>query len=311
MSIPETQPSKAKAPKIELPEIKYNDPINFVETKLLYLSTRSSSGTVLNGDAKSHVIYDLRSYINYEDDPTVQYVSISLPYVSMVNSNYIVTQYNNTLEIQGAGYLKITIPIGNYNVDTLTAFLVSALSPYNFTVEFNTRTLKYTFTNSVFAFYFLASSTADYIVGFSSIVSSTITAPYTLEMPRLVNLLPTPSYQIVAVGGTMYNGLILAPNGMVQQSSVLASIPNIGKQTTTLIYRNDGQEFRLESLSQTTLELMFLDNENRLVDYNGLTCFMCLKINIHRKIQTIKSKFIDMLERAIATRMNAEIDNEM
>jgi hypothetical protein len=130
-------------------------------------------------------------------------------------------------------------------------------------------------------------------------------------MPRLVNLLPTPSYQIIAVGGSMYNGLILAPNGMVQQSNVLASIPNIGKQTTTLIYRNDGQEFRLSSLSQTTLEVMILDNEGRLVDYNGLTTFMCLKINIHRKIQTIKSKFTDMLERALITRMNAEIDNEM
>jgi hypothetical protein len=130
-------------------------------------------------------------------------------------------------------------------------------------------------------------------------------------MPRLVNLLPTPSYQIIAVGGSMYNGLILAPNGMVQQSNVLASIPNIGKQTTTLIYRNDGQEFRLSSLSQTTLELMILDNEGRLVDFNGLTTFMCLKINIYRKIQTIKSKFTDMLERAIATRINAEIDNEI
>lgn len=305
-----TQP-KAKVSKFELPRIEYNEPVNFVETKLLYLSTRSSSGTVLNGDAKSHVIYDLRSYINYEDDPTVQHVSISLPYVSMVNSNYIVTQYTNTLEIQGSGYLKITIPVGNYTVDDLTSFLVSALTPYNFTVTFNTRTLKYTFTNSSFAFYFLASSTADYIVGFSGIVSSTAIAPYTLEMPRLVNLLPTPSYQIIAVGGSMYNGLILAPNGMVQQSNVLASIPNIGKQTTTLIYRNDGQEFRLSSLSQTTLEVMILDNEGRLVDYNGLTTFMCLKINIHRKIQTIKSKFTDMLERALITRMNAEIDNEM
>jgi len=307
----ETQAPKTKLPKLELPKIEYNDPINFVETKLLYLSTRSSSGTVLNGDAKSHVIYDLRSYINYEDDPTVEYVTISLPYVSMVNSNYIITQYTNTLEIQGSGYLKIEIPVGNYTVDDLTTYLQTTLAPYSFTVTFNTRTLKYTFTNSSFAFYFLASSTADYIVGFSGVVTSTATAPYTLEMPRLVNLLPTPSYQIIAVGGSMYNGLILAPNGMVQQSNVLASIPNIGKQTTTLIYRNDGQEFRLSSLSQTTLELMLLDNENRLVDFNGLTTFLCLKVNIHRKIQTIKSKFKDMLERAIATRLNAEIDNEM
>lgn len=307
----ETQQANPKPSKLELPKIEYNDPVRFVETKLLYLSTRSSSGTVLNGDAKSHVIYDLRSYINYQDDPSVEYVSISLPYVSMVNSNYIVTQYTNTLEIQGSGYLKITIPVGNYNVDELTAFLQNALSPYSFTVTFNTRTLKFTFTNSSFAFYFLASSTADYIVGFSGVVTSTAVAPYTLEMPRIVNLLPTPSYQIVAVGGTMYNGLILSSSGMVQQSNVLASIPNIGKQTTTLIYRNDTQEFRLESLSQTTLEIMILDNENRLVDFNGLTTFICLKVNIHRKQVTVKSKFRDILERALITRINAEIDNEL
>lgn len=308
----ETQQANPKPSKLELPKIEYNEPVRFVETKLLYLSTRSSSGTVLNGDAKSHVIYDLRSYINYQDDPSVEYVSISLPYVSMVNSNYIVTQYTNTLEIQGSGYLKITIPVGNYNVDELTTFLQNALSPYSFSVTFNTRTLKFTFTNSSFAFYFLASSTADYIVGFSGVVSSTTAvAPYTLEMPRLVNLLPTPSYQIVAVGGTMYNGLILSSSGMVQQSNVLASIPNIGKQTTTLIYRNDTQEFRLESLSQTTLEIMILDNENRLVDFNGLTTFICLKVNIHRKQVTVKSKFRDILERALITRINAEIDNEL
>jgi hypothetical protein len=109
----------------------------------------------------------------------------------------------------------------------------------------------------------------------------------------------------------MYNGLILAPDGQVQVANVLACIPNIGKVNSQLVYRNDGQELRLSSLSQSFLEIQILDNENRLVDFNGITTFFSLKINVYRKQATIKGKFNDILERAIITRTNVEIDNEM
>lgn len=273
---------------------------------------RNSSGVVLNGDAKSHAIFDLRSYLNFEDDPNVLYVSISIPYATLVNSNYIVNQYNNILTIVKNGVpLTYTFPYGNYSVDTFMTQFTALCSADGFSITFDYLRVKFTITNSSMSFYLDGNSTIDYIVGFNNNVYSSETAPYSALMPRICNFLPTPSYQITTVGGTMYNGLILAPSGQVQQSNVLACIPNISKLNTQLVYRNDGQEFRLSTLSQTTLEVMILDNENRLVDFNGITTFFSLKINIHRKSAQIKGKFTDILERAIATRTNVEIDNEM
>jgi hypothetical protein len=307
--------NKTKTPKLErlvLPKIEYNESINFVETKLLYLSMRNSSGRVLNGDAKSHAVFDLRSYLNFEDDPNVLYVSISLPYATLVNSNYIVNQYNNILIIVKSGVpYTYTFPYGNYAVESFITQFNSLASGDGFTISFDYTRVKFTITNTTAPFYLDGNSTIDYIVGFNDNVYSTEVAPYTATMPRICNFLPTPSYQIAVVGGTMYNGLILAPNGQVQQSNILACIPNIGKLNTQLVYRNDGQDFRLSTLSQTFLEVMILDNENRFVDFNGITTFFSIKVNIHRKSAQIKGKFSDILERAIITRTNVELDNEM
>ena len=304
----------AKPEKLELKTLEYNESINYVETKILYLSTRNSSGQVLNGDAKSWVRYNLRSYLNFEDDPNVQYVSISIPYATMVNSNYIVNSYNNvlyySLSINYAVVYSLTIPPGNYDVNSMMNFLKSTYSfvENGFNLSFNNTTLKYTFTNSNYDFRLLGQSTCDYILGFNDTVQSD---DGTAICPRICNFLPTPSFQITTVGGTMYNGLILAPDGQVQIANVLACIPNIGKVNSQLVYRNDGQEFRLSTLSQNFLEIQILDNENRLVDFNGITTFFTLKINVYRKQSTIKGKFTDILERAIITRTNAEIDNQV
>lgn len=238
----------------------------------------------------------------------------------MVNSNYIVNDYNNILyyRLSNDDFVTLhsfTIPKGNYDVQSMLSYLNS----YNyftidgFTTTFNYTTLKFTMKNSLYEFEFSGDSTCDYILGFNDTISSgpVLSGFATLTMPRICNFLPTPSFQITTIGGTMYNGLILAPDGQVQVANVLACIPNIGKVNSQLVYRNDGQELRLSTLSQSFLEIQILDNENRLVDFNGLTVFFSLKINVYRKQATIKGKFNDILERAIITRTNVEIDNEM
>lgn len=306
------QTTNAKTERLVLPKLEYSESVNFVETKLVYLSMRNTSGRVLNGDAKSHAVFDLRSYLNFEDDPNVLYVSISLPYATLVNANYIVNQYNNTLIIVRSGVpYTYTFPYGNYSVDSFIPQFNTLCGGEGFSISFDYTRVKFTITNSAAPFYLDGNSSMDYIVGFNDNVYSSESVPYTATMPRICNFLPTPSYQIAVVGGTMYNGLIIAPNGQIQQSNILACIPNIGKLNTQLVYRNDGQEFRLSTLSQTTLEVMILDNENRFVDFNGITTFFSIKINIHRKNAQIKGKFSDILERAIITRTNAEIDNQM
>jgi hypothetical protein len=232
-----------------------------------------------------------------------------------------VNQYNNTLyyTLSDDNYTQIwtqTIPVGNYDVQSMLAFLNSAgtyLNNDGFSVIFDYTTLKFTFRNVSFEFEIQGNSTCDYIFGFNDTVGSgPLDLGYALlTMPRICNFLPTPSFQITTIGGTMYNGLILAPDGQVQVANVLACVPNIGKVNSQLVYRDDGQELRLASLSQSFLEIQILDNENRLVDFNGITTFFSLKINVYRKQATIKGKFNDILERAIITRTNVEIDNEM
>ena len=56
---------------------------------------------------KSDVLYDLKNYLMYEDDKTVEYITISVPSCVIVNSNYIINQYNRRTYIVKSGEAKL------------------------------------------------------------------------------------------------------------------------------------------------------------------------------------------------------------
>lgn len=270
---------------------KYEE-VKSKETKVLYLSTKSSSGQILNGDMKSDVIYNLRNYISYEDDNTVEYISISIPSVVLVNSNYIINQYNNVLNIDAGTFV---FPYGNYTARTFIDVFNSFVTGYTLAINIITSRFKITKTGG--GGFVINPSTIDFIMGFSG----TIVADGSYEFTRVCNFLPNASYQICVVNGSMYNGLVLGVDGQISYGNILCSIPNDSKLNTQIVYENSNGEFRLNTKSCDFLHIQIRDNGGNLVDFNGIATFYSLQINVYRKHLKLVGNFSDVLKSAVSS----------
>jgi hypothetical protein len=276
---------------------KYRE-MEIIDTKMIYLSTKSSSGTLLNGDMKSHIIYDLRSYINFDGDNSVDKITISMPYALLVNSNYIINQNNCRLSMQIGGFVdNWDFPYGNYGVSSFMSTFSSLVSGY--TISFNSVTNKFSISNASYAFTILGTSTIDYIMGFNENISSSVVgATNTAIMPRVCNFLPNASFQICTIGGVLYNGLVLDKNGS-SYGNVLCSVPNVSTNNTQLVYNGTNEEFQLQGLNQSFIELAIFDNNGDYIDFNGIASFFALKIKVYRKIQKLIGSFSNVLKMPI------------
>lgn len=261
------------------------------DTKVLNLSTQSSSGTLLNGDKKSKVAYELRNFIDYENDQTVEYISVSMPYVVLCNSCYIINDTNNTIVCQqysGDELLTTTtvaFAVGNYNVNTF-------ISQWNYhignlggvTISFNANKQKFSLTLPSGGFsrvVFTAATTMDYIIGFTgSLELSVIDTP--VEMPRCANFLPLPRFNIVC--DWLNNGAMIASSGSsFSSSTIMASVPNNSKNNNMIVYESAENEFLLKTINVNNITISIMDDRGNYVDFNGVASYFSLRFNIFRR----------------------------
>lgn len=282
--------------------------MEIVETKILYLSTKSSSGMLLNGDKKSHIVYDLRSYINFDGDSTVRKITISMPYALLVNSNYIINETNNRLSILVGGLTtNYDFPFGNYGAASFIAAFSAVVSGYS--ISINAISNKFSISHPTNVFTVLGTSTIDYILGFSDNVSSVAGVANVATMPRVCNFLPTASFQICTIGGVIYNGLVLDKNGG-SYGNVLCSVPNVSTNNTQLVYNGTAEEFQLQGLNQSFIELAIKDNSGEFVDFNGVASFFSLKIKVYRTIERLVGSFSDVLKMPIYQQIQTQNTEE-
>lgn len=278
-----------------------------VETKMLYLSTKSSQCTQLNGDLKSHVSFDIKSFLDYQDDETVQTATLSMPYAILCNSNYQINYTNSRLDIlESATNISYEFPYGNYAADTFMKTFKTLL-PISYNISLDQISGKFTITNSSFPFTLLGTSTIDYVLGFSDNVEAIFVAPvYTATMPRLCNFLPTPLFRICVESNTIYNGQVLGAAGQPAYSNVLASIPNITQQNTQVVYQNYGDEFAIQPTGQTQLIISILDDNGQFIDFNGVSSYFQLRLRLYKKIKKMNKSFNELLTNATVARKALE-----
>jgi hypothetical protein len=252
----------------------------------------------LNGDMKSRVQFELKNYLDFQDDDTIQSVTLSMPYAILCNSNYQVNTNNNVLNLllNGTAY-TITFEYGNYASDTFMSMFLS-LAPSGFSIVLDQVAVKFTISHSLYPFTLLGTSTCNYIMGFSTNLVSSSSAPYTATCPRVCNFLPNPLFRICVENNTMYNGQVLGTNGNASYSNVLASIPNTTKPNTQIVYQNVSDEFMMQLTGQTTLVLDILDDAGNFVDFNGISSYFQLRIRIYRKVKRSLSHFNELLAGA-------------
>jgi len=186
--------------------------------------------------------------------------------------------------------------------------LFSSTVSATFTITYNSITSKFTIGNATYTFQFMSTSTIDYVIGFSGTVSSNASLPATLTMPRCVDFLPEPVFNICSP--EISNGQALAKGGVFQFSNILATIPNAGKLNVQTVYQNSGDDFILKSTSYNQITIQILSDEGEYVDFNGLACFFALRFKIHRKVATIRGNFYDLVSRSTNLRLQNEIGEE-
>lgn len=246
------------------------------DTKVLNISTQSSSAYLLNGDFKSKAYYELKNYIDFEGDDSIEYISVSMPYVVLCNSNYIINDSNNRLTITTAGVPStIIIPNGNYTAQSFMRWWNSNYSSFVLTI--NTNTNIFTITRPLI-YTWSISGTADYILGFSGTISVSST---TITMPRVCNFLPIPRFNICC--DFLNNGTLLANNSRFSTSTILASVPNNSKNNSLIVYESDANEFILKTLSLNTLTISIQDDNGNLINFNGVSSYFQLRFSIFRK----------------------------
>lgn len=249
---------------------------------------------------KSDILYDLRNYISYQDDKTVEYITISVPSVVLVNSNYIINQYNNILNIDAVTF---EFPYGNYTARTFIDVFNQLVVGY--TLAINQITSRFTITKIGGGSFVINPSSIDYIMGFSGSIE--VFGSY--QFSRVCNFLPNASYQICVVNGSMYNGLVLGVDGGVSYGNILCSIANDSKLNTQIVYQNQGGEFRLNSLSCDVLHIQIRDNGGNLIDFNGIATFFSLQVCIYRRQMKYVGSFSDILGRAVSSAFETDLKN--
>ena len=304
--------------------VQANQPL-IKDTLVLHLNSQGSSAIVLNGDYKSRLFYDLKNYLDFENDDSIEYVTCSMPYAIITNSNYIVNEYNNQLTflVNTAGYSFI-IPAGNYTKSSWITYWQTTLNAAlgvgtyinitgdSVTNKFTlTPTALFTSTYGIVQYGFtdfVFKQTSDYIWGFSE---SIIAAPgeASLTMPRCFNFLPIPRFlfhaNILSNGLTLSNGSSASGGSAINTSDVLAAIPNVAKLNSQIIYENNASEFMVKTqVNMSGLEIRITDDDNRLINFNGISCYYDLKFNIYRRAIKKLQKFSTLIKTIQETATN-------
>ena len=244
------------------------------DTKQFHLSTRGDAGTVLNGNAKSQILFSIPDAVVV--DESIEYIQFSIPYAVVPNSFYVINATNNVLQVlQSSITSTYTFPFGNYTASTfITQF--KALLPNTFNITIGQNNNQFTITHTTTAFTILGTSTIDSIMGFSG---NQVSVGLSLTMPRVCNFLPLP--RICFRCGKLSNSFT---SSSIDSGDVILSIPNTAKLNGQIIYNNNtGSKnlFKLESLRDFVVSLT--DDDGNLLDFNGISSFWVFQFDIFRR----------------------------
>jgi hypothetical protein len=272
--------------------IQYSELIK--DTITLNLNTQSDCCIPLNGTMKSKAFYDLKNYIDFDTDDSIEYVTMSLPYAVICNSNYIFYSGNSTIQLTyNSNTYAYTVPFGNYNVNTFMAYL-GTIFPVGMTVSFSSITNKFTFAYTLAggqSWGFSAGTTCDYNMGF---VGSLLTTGANITAPFSVDFLPIDRYILHC--NVLSNGLMLTTNSAVASTDILASIPNSARLNSQIVYNGTGTEYLIRSIGNNGIVLTITNDNNQEIDFNNVSSYFVLQFNVYRRMLKRPQRFSKLVE---------------
>ena len=214
----------------------------------------SSKNTSLNDSFKSKLSISLPDLSFHEK---IENIYFSVQHAEIPNSFYVVNYTNNVIVINSISY---TIPVGNYNANTLITALILLLPTY--TITYNSITNRYTFNNTS-SFTINSSSTCKNIIGLGNVSQSSISNSLTL--PYSVNFVPLPRINLKS-NFFHFNNF----NGIDYSNDLFLSIQNNTNPNSMIHYLNQtGIKFKVEDKNITNFVISITDDDGNYINFNN------------------------------------------
>jgi len=272
-----------------------------IENKLIILN--SSYATQLNGTKKSNVIFNFTGILRDEEDIVASNICIMNAQIPV--SFYTINANNNII---GTNIGNVTIPIGNYNFNSLAPVVVSAfltqisvgitltISKFTGLITFTyvgpgIANTYYNFNNSYKIFGFLPNVNYPY-------VGSYVVSPFPLNLLGVKKInIRSPELQISSFSSISNN-----------LSITLATLPVDVPAFSMISYINQTDlnktNLRIKLIDQISISLT--DEDNTLLDFNGLDWNITLVLENVRLIADKAPSFRELMERQPKEPINEE-----
>jgi hypothetical protein len=252
------------------------------------INLNSANATSLNSTYNSNVVFNTNGIL--KDDPNICYSTISLLNAQIPVSFYAVNYANNVLyyTISSITY-QITIPVGNYNSNTLITQLETVFlgNSHTFTITLNNQTGILTFVNSTSDFTFLSSTSGTTCYNVLGTGNSTLSSSsMTLTMPYPMNVLGQTKLKI-------YSKALPTKNYDYGNGNVLATIPVNVPSYSLITWENSSNHTNiLNTRMINQIDISIYDQDNNLINFNNLNWNLTIRLSVFRNI-TFSSNSLD------------------
>ena len=256
----------------------------YIDSKIITITSQSATQK-RNGTYLSNVLYEMGAFL--KDEPDIIHRQITLQSAQIPYSFYVINSTNNQFRYRlgiGITYTS-TIPVGNYNGNSLITALKQALTANSITLTITLSSIngQITFTHASLNFTFL--NVANSILpnlGFDDATNYT-SSSLTLTAPRPLNLL---GIKVLQVRSSVLNMLNYSSvSGGI--TTLLGTIPVNATPFGMIEYTDKGQNkvsFTNTNLDEIDVEI--LDGETgNFINFNNQDWTMTFCIYLTRLIE--------------------------
>lgn len=230
----------------------------------------SSKNTSINTSYKSKLLISLPDITLHEK---IENVYFSVQHAEIPNSFYVINYTNNVISINSVLY---TIPVGNYNANTLITALLSLIPTINIT--YSSITTQYTMTSSSTFTLNSVKSTCRSVIGLGNFDKSSIlvSGVYTLLLPFTVNFIPIPRINFKS-NFFRFNNF----NSNDFSNDLFLSVQNNTNPNSMIQYLNQTQiKFKVDDKNITSFIISITDDEGNYINFNNQDTYITLQIDI-------------------------------
>jgi hypothetical protein len=229
---------------------------------------------------------------NIEIDILKEDVYVGVRNAVVPYSWYVVNSTNNKLDltINGSSY-SISIPLGNYNVNTLATQIKTELdilqTPHghdgDLTITYLAKLNKYYFFHSHHQFSFLSTSTCFELLGFkdgNTYIASAL--PFQTLKHELTSTIGINLFVVRAIYVNSNNFILQNINSSTpSNASILASISTTGNPNSIIHYENTTSKHKIHHLNNiSNLHIKLTDQDGDILELNNINWSMVLEITI-------------------------------